>query len=595
MKKRAVWSMVAILFLATITHFNDIETRSLWADEGWTLLLAAGDTPAKIVQTLAYDQHSPLYFLGIHYWIDATGNSEFAIRAFSAFWGILSVAAIYQVGRLSFGGSVGLMAAGLLAIWDFSIDLSQDARQYSILLFLSLLSTAYFLRYLKTETRSHGIGWFIVSVLALYTQYMFGVVLILQLLYALFVVRPLPRLIDVVIRWGLICAAFLPWFPVFIRQNQVRWDDPLFYQSGLPNTEATFILMRDALLTQQFGLVLGLLMVGLVTLRYTPQFNLQSPPPQAIWYGVWAVGYVGLIVFLNEQREILRLRIFILALPPILLLIARGLSNLQQVPQVFLLTILIGVNLLTVDSYQTKPPWREVTQQVTERHQQSEPVLMDIWVGDFPTRYYIEQQMGNDTPWLSIREFKREQGDLFLPSLQAYLQAQDAFWLIRWNDDFDPYDDLLVSMGFQRTASPYQLHEGNRLYAHRYDRLTDETIAVFGESVTLLKQNTHLEGQSLTVSLWWVAQESLPVDYSISVFVYDADDNLIAQNDAPPLTPTTTWQPDQIQFDQHMLTIPPIPNGDYQIGVRVYWYVEPDNPLAVNDSDFVTIGSISIE
>lgn len=584
--------MLLILLLAAITRFHEIEGRSLWEDEGWTLLLSDGSV-SDIVETMAHDQHPPLYFVLFHQWHKLTGNTEFAIRTFSAFLGILSVAAIYQLGHVLFDARVGLLAATLLAVWDFSIDVSQDARQYGLLTLFVILSCVYYCRYLKSPTRTNGIGWFLCSVFALYTQYVAGVVLAVQFLHLLIFVRPFSRVLDGIFRFSAIGLAFLPWLIVFIRQNQVRWDYPLFYQSGLPNNKATFILMRDALISKQFGLVVGLILLGLIFVEYVPHPKLHfRPTSSTLFLAAWTVLYIGLFIYLNEQREILRLRIFIIVLPPLLLLVAHGLSNLQIVPQVFLVGVLLGVNLTTIDSRQNNPPWREVTRNVTTFHQEGELILMDIWVGDFSARYYVERQMGENTEWVSLRELRDEKREFFLPELKLLLENQDAFWLMRWNDDAMEYDSLLAEMGFQLTASPYVEHVGNKLYSHRYDRLTEERLAIFGETIALIKARVHGEieaGNTISVNLWWTAKETPPVDYSISLFLMDEHGQIVTQKDTPPISPTSTWQTSIIYYDQHELEIPKnIPPNKYILGVRVYWYVEPDKPLSV-ESDITGV------
>jgi hypothetical protein len=579
--------LLLILLVGAAVRFHSVGERSLWEDEGWTLLLSAGPNAADIVQAMAYDQHPPLYFVLIRPWITLTGDSELALRSFSVLLGLLSIAAMFRLGHYAFSTRVGLLGASLLAVWDFAIDVAQDARQYGLLLFLVILSCAYFFRYQRHPTCWNGLGWWAASVLALYTQYTAGVVLGIQLIYI--VVFGGKRRVDLLIRLGLICLAFAPWLPVFIRQNDVRWDDPIYYQSGLPNNSATFHLMRDALVSQQFGLVIGLGILGLAVVTHRPRARVRLPSPKTVFMALWVALYLGLFIYLNEQREILRLRIFILAVPPILLLVAQGLSNLQGFPQAFLLAVLLAVNLTSIDTRQNNPPWREVTQNVTDFHQAGERILMDNWVGDFSTRYYVEQQMGEDTPWLSLRELARSKGDFFLPELAAYLEGEDSFWLIRWNDDPEDYDGLLADLGFQRTASPYVEHEGNKLYSHRYDRLSETRLATFGGTIDLLKASVRgglVPGAEITVQLWWTAREAPPLDYSVSVFLLDESGQQVGSNqDSPPLdglSPTSAWPVGKIQFDAHDFTLPAnLPSGRYRIAVRLYWYVEPDAPLEV--------------
>jgi hypothetical protein len=576
MKKRAPFVLLLLIcLLGAGTRLTGLDTRSLWEDEGWTLVLIESSDLPTVVRTLALDQHPPLFFIFQRLWRDATGESELALRLFSAFVGLLSVAVLYQVGRALWGAKVGLIAASLLAVWDFPIDVAQDARQYSLLLLFSLLSTLFYLRYLRQAGRGTGLAWWAFSVAALYTQYLAVFVLAWQALYLFLVPLGRPRWGDFALRFALIGLAFAPWLPIFIHQNQVRWTDPIYYQSGLPNTRETFVLIRDALVTRQFGLVLGLVGLGL----------LAKPRRVALGLALWVFFYIAILAWLNQNREILRIRIFILAVPPLLLLIAGGLAQLEKRAMHFLLAVLLGVSLFTVDSRQQHAPWREVVEQVTPWHRADEPILLDVWVGDFPARYYVRRQMGDSAPWLSLRELARQKGDFFLPALAVYLGEQAAFWLIRWGDEAKDYDGLLNDLGYQRTASSFIDHLGNPIYAYRYDRLEAASLGRFGDSLDLLKADIQMGSGEVGVSLWWVAREALPLDYSVSVFAQDAEGNILIQQDNAPLNGagrTSTWIPEQIYFDSYRLRLPPSVAPDrLKIGVRVYWYAEPQKPLPV--------------
>ena len=73
---------------------------------------------------------------------------------------------------------------------------------------------------------------------------------------------------------------------------------------------------------------------------------------------------------------------------------AHGLSNLERMARWFMIVLVVSVSLTTVDARRHYPNWRAVTENVTRYHLDSEPVLMDVWVGDFPVRYYMQRQMG---------------------------------------------------------------------------------------------------------------------------------------------------------------------------------------------------------
>ena len=63
--------------------------------------------------------------------------------------GSLSVLLIYKFGKELFNKNAGLIAALIMAVSVFQIKYSQEARTYSLIVFLTLLSNYFFLRLLS--------------------------------------------------------------------------------------------------------------------------------------------------------------------------------------------------------------------------------------------------------------------------------------------------------------------------------------------------------------------------------------------------------------------------------------------------------------
>ncbi len=124
--------LVLILLLASFLRFYRLDAQSLWNDEGTSVAVAGRDL-ATIARDAAGDIHPPLYYWLLHGWLRLTGDSEFAVRAFSALLGVLLVALTYALGRLLTGRWAGLAAAFLAAINPFQVYYSQEARMYMLL------------------------------------------------------------------------------------------------------------------------------------------------------------------------------------------------------------------------------------------------------------------------------------------------------------------------------------------------------------------------------------------------------------------------------------------------------------------------------
>ncbi len=84
------WLLVGILLLAGALRLVHAGTASLWFDEAFAVFTARLSLE-ELLATVASDVHPPLYFVSLHFWQKAIGESEFAVRWFSGLCSLLSV------------------------------------------------------------------------------------------------------------------------------------------------------------------------------------------------------------------------------------------------------------------------------------------------------------------------------------------------------------------------------------------------------------------------------------------------------------------------------------------------------------------------
>jgi uncharacterized membrane protein len=148
---------ILILWLATGLRFLGLDAQSFWNDEGNSARLSERSL-SLIIEGTASDIHPPLYYISLRGWRELLGESEFGLRSFSAFAGILTVAATLALGRLFFtqrdrkaGLRFILIAAFLAAINPTLIYYSQETRMYAILALLAAVSMIFLWRWLNAE------------------------------------------------------------------------------------------------------------------------------------------------------------------------------------------------------------------------------------------------------------------------------------------------------------------------------------------------------------------------------------------------------------------------------------------------------------
>jgi hypothetical protein len=607
--RRWMWLIVGVLLLAMLLRLWSINKESFWADEGWSMVLSKGPTPSDVTIASADDQHPPLYFLLLHYWIAAAGNSEFAARLLSTFWSLLGVALVYAFGKMAFNSPLaGLLAALMLALADNDIMLAQETRHYTQLVAFAVLSGWFYLRYLRRPTRTHGLGWWAANVALMYTHYLGIFIIAVQFFHSLLFARPLRRKLDHIVRLALVGMAWLPWFFVFLNQSSVRYTRPIIYRNSIPNTPETFVTIRTDLFGGQFALLFGLMLLGLVYVTYRdalPQVRLKPLRP-TLYLLLWFLLPILVIVGINSKVEILTPRNFLFLTPAIALLIGHGLTNLEPTARRFLLVIIVFFALTTVDSYFVKPPWRQVAQDVLDYRLDDEPVIMDVWVDGFALRYHLGRDLHTDPdtlPLVFLPEWQEKYTDQFYVRLLEFVQPYDSLWLVQWSKDEAGLVEFLNAHGFKRTATQIETHlTTNIISIWRYDREPQTApLAQFGTLLALRRAQSPSvigRGKKLPVSLLWQALTKPDKEYSTSVFLLDPSGKLVAQQDGPPLAGKDSmqkWQAGELHFDQPKINVPAaLPTGEYTIGLKVYFYLDPQ-PLAVTPGgEYYPIGKVTI-
>ncbi len=141
--------MWIVLLLAAAVRAYGLTRQSAWADEITTLFITDPTLSfAQFWDAVLSDTHPPLYYLLMREWSAAFGQSDLAARLPSVIFGVLAVgAAAISFRPYPFRGRLALMS--LLAASPGAIEYAQEARSYSLLLFLSTVITGYCFRFVS--------------------------------------------------------------------------------------------------------------------------------------------------------------------------------------------------------------------------------------------------------------------------------------------------------------------------------------------------------------------------------------------------------------------------------------------------------------
>ncbi|MBN1400129.1 MAG: glycosyltransferase family 39 protein [Anaerolineae bacterium] len=193
-RKRAFGRDLAVLLgvsaLATALRLYDLTGESLWYDEAYSVWSSSMEI-ASLQRLWEWQIEFPLFYLMLHYWMGLFGRGEWAVRAFSALAGILTMVPMYYLGEAILGRGVGAMGALLLAVNPYHIWYSQEVRMYAWAMLLTLASLYAFWRLAMQQGRplKGRWGWWgayaLLSGLVFHLHYYIGWLLVAENVYYL--------------------------------------------------------------------------------------------------------------------------------------------------------------------------------------------------------------------------------------------------------------------------------------------------------------------------------------------------------------------------------------------------------------------------
>ena len=149
-------SAVLLIGLAVRLYRLDAE---LWLDEIYLRTLYAPLEFRQLISTYDSQNHQPLYSILARISFLAAGGTDWSLRIPAVLFGVGSLAAVWWFGRRITSSTEAMLASLLLAVSYHSVWFSQNARGYTLMLFLAVLATGAFLRMLEGAGREPRLAW----------------------------------------------------------------------------------------------------------------------------------------------------------------------------------------------------------------------------------------------------------------------------------------------------------------------------------------------------------------------------------------------------------------------------------------------------
>ncbi|XTZ19933.1 MAG: glycosyltransferase family 39 protein [cyanobacterium endosymbiont of Rhopalodia fuxianensis] len=226
--RSADWLLLGLwVVIGSILRFTKLSAKPPWTDEFATMVFSLGNDftsvplnqvisidallqPLKfnpnanigdvISLLLQEDNHPPLYFVLVHLWVKLfppLGEyvDVWVMRSLSALLGILSIPAIYFLGKIAFRSQrVGQISAALMAVSPYGIFLAQEARHYTLAILFVIISLLCFIYSINIFFAKKilplwlVITWIFINGIGLSVHYFFGITLLSEGITVIFLI-----------------------------------------------------------------------------------------------------------------------------------------------------------------------------------------------------------------------------------------------------------------------------------------------------------------------------------------------------------------------------------------------------------------------
>lgn len=456
-----VIALAIVVVAGAVVRLVGIGDKSLWIDEVFSLWIS-NRPPVDIVRISAdLDLHPPLYYLLLHGWnelgLSAIASEEAAARLLSWLFGLAVLPLTYLIGARIGGRSLGLCAAGVLAISPLNLYYAQQVRMYTMLTFFAAVALWCLLHVLGDGPgRRPDRWWFglVLSTALVLLSHDTGALLPAAIVvYALAEgarrghLRNPSRASTFTGLTGAFTAQlaavllWLPWLPSFIEQVR-RVDSGFWISSPTVATVVDFWVDLASAYTQGPGrIVAGVTAAFLVGLGVLRRWR----TPGIVMMAVLLVTPPAIELLVSLRRPVFYTQTMIWTSIPFSVLAAAGLLWIRRsalrLATGALVMVCSVLGIVGVHEFPGKEDWRSATAYVAARAGYQELVLFSAGWSQLPFDHYYAHQGGPplvrdglpaDLFDRHVLEPKMTPADV--PRLETLIAQRTSFWVVYSHD-----------------------------------------------------------------------------------------------------------------------------------------------------------------
>lgn len=430
--------LILIFIFGLAFRLYSLGVPSLWTDEVASIYLSSNFLK-DIIFISAKDLHPPFYFLLLHFWIGIFGASAFSSRLLSVIFGLLCIIIIYIICRDYLKSkNLGILSSFFYSSSAFSIIyVDTEARMYSILTFLTLISFYFLLKAIESKREIYWWIYGFIIVLSLYAHYFSFFVFASQLFYLIWL--SFKEKIKINFYWTVLFAFYIPWVYIFMKQASSAGDMPA-YKVGLSNLFYIFssFLGIDSL---SINHNIAVLFIFLFLFLFGAWKFLSSKDNHQKFILFYFFCSIFLPFFTSTLFTLYILKPVYLcfAMPAFFIIASRAMLEFKNKNIYLFLTIILiflAVNLSYLYKYHFNPyywkaNWPAAVEFIKNNSKKGDIIFFQLSVNVYPFNYYY---LGKDRLKLYL---KRRKGKLYSLTDRDYCES--GFLKETGLDTFDNY------------------------------------------------------------------------------------------------------------------------------------------------------------
>ncbi len=580
-KKNAYILLVALVLLASASlGAVRLNQQGFWFDE----IISLDSINDYTATAQRFPEQMPAYFVALRGWMALTGESELAGRWGSLLLGLIALSVAYRLAASLFSRDIGLYALCILGSSAFFLRYFREMRPYTLLALAAVVSIFFFTRWTRTQRIVCAIVWLLASLILVYIHYFAGLVIAVQGLYFLATAQ-----IDVISRRVTFTQTHGITFGVFVLIAFSLSPYVASYTTGLGRvtsgqyssyalSPAQAVSSMTAMLTNDSAALAVLLcLLAVATRRRFVGFA-----------ALWAFFPVVLVLLVNAFvfKVFAGPRYLLFIWPAFAILLALGAAQLGRWRNVALgILVLTGVAQVIADLPRTvpgtlnNPPWREMAAFIDTHAAPNTLILVNMVdaVGltgyREPMGYYFNRSVHTANP--TLLDLLPYPGS---DALRAKAQTASEAWIVATDGTTNARGEVARSSlrdgGFAECRVwPYATE---RTFLSYWARIADTRNVTFenGATISAVPLNSVttpiIPDSTIDIALGLYTTQTLPLDYSLGVYLLDADGRVAAQQDGPPAgLRTSQWKPGERFCDYRTLHLPDA-TGDYTLRAALY-------------------------